>query len=83
MHAALLVQAAAEGVEGCSAPVYLCKTEYFEFVINLIRSANPFLGSGRDLGGGLPGGNKNKNQADVEGIQARLNRDETCSAIVI
>lgn len=29
MHAALLAQAAAEGVEGCSARVYLCKTEHF------------------------------------------------------
>lgn len=67
-----------------AALLFICvKLSTFEFLINLIWSANPFLGSGRDLGRGLPGGNRNKNQADVEGIQARLNRDETCSAIVI
>lgn len=82
-----MVPSCAGSCGGLRRDCFICvKLSTLEFLINIIQSANPSLGSGRYSGerrDGLPGGDKNKDQADVEGIQARLNRDETCSAIVI
>lgn len=57
-HAVLLARAAAEGVEGCSAPVYLCKTEHFWISNqpNLVRKS--VFGEWEGFGGWITGGKR-------------------------
>lgn len=50
MHKTLLAQAAAEGRKAEALRFISVKLSTLEFLINIIWSANPFLGSGRYLG---------------------------------